>query len=64
LSSGLVNKGIGFITEKLFTKTFLLQASSLAVKLNPIAMLASFAFAELIAKLRKQKKGAQISEKI
>lgn len=44
MSNTLVNKGFGIIAEKLFTKTFIIQASSLAIRLNPLCMVASFAF--------------------
>lgn len=60
----LVNKGFGIIAQKLFTKTFILQASSLAIRLNPLSMVASFAFSELISKYRKEKKGQELSEKV
>lgn len=57
----IVNKGFGILAEKVFTKTFILQASSLAIKLNPLSMVASFAFSELISKYRKEKKGEELS---
>ena len=60
----IVNKGFGILAEKVFTKTFILQASTLAIRLNPLSMVASFAFSELISKYRKEKKGEELSEKI
>jgi len=44
VSSNLIKKTFGVIAEKMFTRTFLLQASTLAIKLNPLAIAASFAF--------------------
>lgn len=64
VSTSLVNKGFGIIAEKIFTKTFIIQASSLAIRLNPICMVASYAFGELITKYRKDKKGEELGEKI
>lgn len=60
----LVNKGFGILAEKLFTKTFILQASTLAIRLNPLSMVASYAFSELVGKYRKEKKGEELNEKI
>jgi len=56
MSEGIVKKGFSAVAEKVFTKTFILQASTLAVKLNPFAMIASFGFSELISYYRKEKK--------
>lgn len=64
MSDTLVSKGIGIIAEKIFTKTFIISASSFAIRLNPICMVASFAFGELIGKYRKDKKGEEIEQKI
>ena len=60
----LVNKGFGILAEKLFTKTFILQASTLAIRLNPLSMVASYAFSELVGRYRKEKKGEELNEKI
>ena len=57
----IMNKGFGILAEKIFTKTFILQASSLAIRLNPLSMVASYAFSELVSKYRKEKKGEELS---
>ena len=36
----------------------------MAIRLNPLSMVASFAFSELIGRYRKEKKGEELSEKI
>ena len=44
VGQNIITKSVGQIIEKVFTKTFLIRASSLAIRLNPLAMAASFAF--------------------
>jgi hypothetical protein len=56
VSEKVIKKGFGEIVEKLFTKTFLLRASSVAIRLNPIAIAATFAFSSLIDYYKKEKK--------
>jgi len=52
----VIKKGFGEIVEKVFTKTFLLRASSVAIRLNPIAIAATFAFSSLVDYYKKEKK--------
>lgn len=59
VGANIVKKGVGSLAEKMFTRTFLLQASSIAIRLNPFALAASFAFSELLAVYRKDKKNQQ-----
>lgn len=53
VSSSLIKKTFGAIAEKMFTGTFLLQASTLAIRLNPIAIVASVAFSEVFGYYKK-----------
>ena len=56
VSEKVIKKGFGEIVEKVFTKTFLLRASSVAIRLNPIAIAATFAFSSLVDYYKKEKK--------
>jgi hypothetical protein len=44
VKTGLFKKGFGNFAEKFLTKTFVLQASTLAISFNPLSMAASYAF--------------------
>jgi hypothetical protein len=64
VSEGVLKKGFGEIVEKIFTKTFLLRASSIAIKLNPFAIAATFAFSSLLEYYRKEKKEGELLSKL
>jgi hypothetical protein len=53
VSEGILKKGFGELTEKVFTRTFLLRASSIAIRLNPVAIGATFAFSSLVDYYRR-----------
>ena len=44
VKTGLFKKGFGIFAEKFLTKTFVLQASTMAISFNPLSMAASYAF--------------------
>jgi hypothetical protein len=43
-----------------FTRTFLLRASSIAVRLNPVAIAATFAFSSLVDYYRQERREDEI----
>lgn len=64
VSEGILKKGIGELTEKVFTRTFLLRASSIAVRLNPVAIAATFAFSSLVDYYRQERREEDIVNRL
>ena len=60
VSQGIMKKGVGTLAEKIFTRTILFKASSLAIRLNPLAMATSYLFSELLEVIKKTKKEDQL----
>lgn len=60
VSEGILKKGFGELTEKVFTRTFLLRASSIAVRLNPVAIGATFVFSSLVDYYRRERKEEEL----
>lgn len=48
----------------MFTKTFLLRASSIAIRLNPVAIAATFAFSTLMDFYRQGKREEEVVAKV
>lgn len=64
VGEGVLKKGVGELAEKIFTKTFLLRASSIAIRLNPVAIAATFAFSTLMETYRQSKREEEVASKM